>query len=805
MQKNKKKNIFKRAALLLFFTLNIVNVTSRFNHKERLATLAQENVYGAFTLPDSSRWIYVHPTLGLDTNTGLAPSDPVQTLTKAQQVRSTLGGIGAIMLLDHVTLTAMLTINYDLVIASSPVKMDGTVNHDIFTLKRDVSLTNHLFLVSWNIELHLANIIIDGNRPQNETGDVFGAVIWVGTGHATYQANLYLHEGSVVTGGNRTLGGGAIVLERGLLYMNGGVVEYNYAKDMHPVIGGVTGSMNNKMYLISGEINNNISEVPPIRTNFINISELYISDDFILRDNTTSAWANMLPYSEYGTFIINNFSSRRKFGVDGVLNEVLEAITIVDENFIPLAEQPEILSFFEPANDATLYPHFDQTKNRYVWQTLKAYNANYDIITLPTVNTTGLLGRKAYIGDDLDGNPLYDDNDYTDEVVLPKLDTVNYTNITFDAVLDEVSYEYTYNAITYILHYNAPNDNYTWTVTSEPTEIASGIIRLVHPAFPGVTFDEIVLPVLMTTNYDVSLSATHIIFTYVDSLGAIHEFRVQKPFFGYTGTVDVMPTATTTGTALLSHSGYPGVTFGSFVLPRLNDYDYDLIISGEMLTYRYFHSLTGTVVNLEFMIPVTGYTVERIVSPPTADSIGVATLIHPDYPDYERTVTLPLLNSDDYTLEIIPSGNNTLGEVVYTYFVSAVDTAIAVRYAYDYALLDWDYHIAPTLTTPGSLRGTSTSLPGAIFTLDLPALSSEFYDIVEGEATITYTLKDNTYGTFTFELPLPSLETDEPDVPNEPEEEEEPNLIWLYVVGAVLFLALSVGGAVLVIRRRKKQ
>ncbi len=824
MQKDKKKkNIILKATIILFLAFNIIDVTVRLNNKESTATMARENVYGEFILPDSSRWIYVHPTVGLDTNTGLAPNDPVRTLTKAQQVRGNLGGFGAIMLLDNVTLSATLTINYDLVIASSPVHMDGSVNDDTFTLKRDVSMTTHLLLVNWNTELHLTNIIIDGNRPQNALGSVDGSAIWVGTGHATLQGSLYMHEGSVVKNGNRTLGGAAIALQGGLLYMNGGLVEHNYATGIYPIISSVVGSLDNKFYLISGEVSNNIGEVPPISVNFPNTAELYIGSDFVLKDNTTSTWANMLPYSIYGTHVINNFTSRKQFAVEGQLNEMLAGITIVDENFIPLIEQPKMLTFFAPANDPTLYPHYSQSNQQYFWQTLKIYNADHDIITLPTANTTGLLGRKAYIGDDIDGNPIYDANDYIDEVVLPKLDAINYTNITFNKVNNEVSYEYSHNLKIFVLRYSAPNDNYNWFVTLEPTETTTGTMILVHASFPGATFDEVVLPLLSTSNYAVTFVAPNIIFAYIDPLGVPHNFFVQQPFFGYAGTVTLMPTATTTGSADLSHPDYPGLIFGSVVLPRLNDFDYDLMINAATITYRYFHNLTGTIINLIFDIPVTGYTVQRINALPTHLSAGIATLIHSDFPDYERTVILPELSSDDYTSIIVPSGDVTVGEVVYTYFAVAIDTEITFSYPYNYADLTWEYHVSPTLTTPGSLQGTSILLPGTVFTLELPVLSAQFYDIVEGEETITYTLKDETYGIFSFVFPLPQAEPEEPEEPEQSEESEQseavsqpevPNdpaapaaekQIWPYIVGIALVLILGVGGAVIAIRRLREK
>ncbi len=176
---------------------------------------------------------------------------------------------------------------------------------------------------------------------------------------------------------------------------------------------------------------------------------------------------------------------------------------------------------------------------------------------------------------------------------------------------------------------------------------------------------------------------------------------------------------------------------------------------------------------------------------PTTESIGMAILIHAAVPGYERSVILPLLSAEAYTVSVNPSANPELGEVMYTYFDTPTNSELSVNYAYNYADLTWDYGISPTLTTSGAIVGTSSLLPGAIFTIEIPKLSNEAYDIEEDDEFTTYTLKDKTYGTFFFKIPIIV-------------EEVPPSLnVWPYFIGVATLILLVADTAIVTLSLRK--
>lgn len=815
-----RKTTFKAFVALVLSVFSTFTIISKRNNRYKEQKVAAAAAFGDFSLPDSTKRIFVHPTLGNDSASGTTAQNAVQTLPKALQ-NSPNGG--AILLLDDMTISSTFTVSKDITIASSPVLMDGSANAQVFTITRDAASIANMFNINGGIELHLTNIIIDGNRAMTNGGAINGTIFWVGTNHVSFQGNLYLHEGSVIQGGNRTLGGGVVILQKGLLYMNGGIIRNNFQtndeQNEYPIVGGVEGSSNNKLHLIAGEIRDNISPSYIIYSGFPNTSELYIGADFLMENNGPDPSLNYLPFQTTGTHIVNNYTSPRTFYVEGVVDERINGLIIVDEALVPLNPQPAKATFFKPYNDPSLYAEFDPVANAYFWKSSKIYSANHEIILKPTATSEGILGRKAYLHDDENGAPVYDEDDYIDVVTLPTLGSPAYQNVMVDAGENEIRYLYTHEGQMFILTYLVPQGGFIWRVITTPTDEDGGSLHKHHDSYPGAIFATAWLPPLSSSDYDIEVMPNNINYTYTDNLGALHTFSGNRPIFGYIGEIKVMPTATSGGSADVLHPDFPGAVFGTIVLPVLNDSNYDMSIGGGKVTYSYFHNMTSVLLNVEIPIPGNGYYVDIIMVTPTSESIGVAILKHPEVPDYKRSISLPILNASDYAAVIVPDLASETGTVRYTYFDESTATDIIFMHAYDYDDLVWNVGIDPTLTANGTIIGTSSSLPGADFTIELPILSSEFYTIQESAENITYTLKDTTYGAFVFTIanqqdPEPndgtsgetSYETSS-NINEETNDEllDEKTRVWPYliVVGSVLFFAL--GGTGFFISRKKKR
>lgn len=819
-----RKTVFKAFAALVLLVFSTFTIISFRNNGYREYKVAAAAAYGEHSLPDSSKWIFVHPTLGLDTASGATPQDAVRTLPKALQ-NSTPGG--AILLLDDMTISSTFTVSKDITIASSPVLMDGNASAQVFTIIRAEVFTSNMFHISSNVDLHLTNIILDGNRPMTNEGAINGTIVWIGTNHVSFHGKLYLHEGSVIQGGNRELGGGAVLLQKGLLYMNGGAIRNNFQSfiegQIYSIIGGVEGSSDNKLHLIAGEVSDNTAPEYLIYSGFPNTSELYIGALFSMESNGPDPSLNYMPFQTTGTHIVNNYTSPRTFYVEGAVDQRINGLIIVDEALAPIHPQPAKAAFFKPYNDPSLHAEFDPIANAYFWKSSKIYSENHDVILKPTATSEGILGRKAYLHDDENGVPIYDEDDYIDAVTLPILGSPAYQNVMIDAGENEIRYLYIHEGQMFILAYPVPQNGFIWRVITSPTDEDGGSLHKHHDSYPGAIFATAWLPPLSSLDYDIEVMPNNINYIYTDTLGALHTFSGNRPVFGYVGEITVMPTATTVGSADVLHPDYPGAIFGTIVLPVLNDSNYDMTMGGGKVTYSYFHNMTGILLNIEIPLPVNGYYVDLIMVTPTSESIGMAILKHPELPDYKRNVSLPVLNADDYVAEIIPHPAVETGTVRYTYLDESTATDIVFTHAYDYDDLDWDYGIDPTLTTSGTIIGTSSSLPGADFTIELPAFSSEFYTIEENAESVTYTLKDTTYGTFIFtvsnqEEPEPNEETseeiststnDEPSINTSEETNnevvDETTVIWPYLVSAIGVLVLISGAIGLFMVRKKKR
>ena len=131
--------------------------------------------------------------------------------------------------------------------------------------------------------------------------------------------------------------------------------------------------------------------------------------------------------------------------------------------------------------------------------------------------------------------------------------------------------------------------------------------------------------------------------------------------------------------------------------------------------------------------------------------------------DGTTTVTLPKLNTTDYTYTVVTSATctaNGTGRYAWkttTYGTFTFDVTIPkTSHSYTYAVTT-----APTTSTVGVLTGTCSKC-GSITTVALPKLDTTNYNYtVVTAATCTangtgrYTWKTTTYGTFTFDVTIP--------------------------------------------------
>ncbi|NLN80066.1 MAG: hypothetical protein GX132_01510 [Erysipelotrichia bacterium] len=736
-QIEKRHNIFKFLPII-FLLFGAFALASQKTFNERaIPVSATSEVYGEFSLPDQAKWIYIHSSTGSDTvsRTGRTLNDPLKTFNRALQLAN--DGDAIMLLSSFLNLNTAIVIEKNVIIASSPTDANGVPINYVHSIERSSSATNDMFRINAGGELHLAHVVVHGKRTQNDSGKKDGSLARVGSNNPENLGKLYLHPGSQLRGGNRTLGGSAVLLMDGVIYMNGGEVRYNYTPASYTLIGPLGSTSNNKFYFISGEVSNNTSAGNVLGIRASSTTEVVIGADFIVKDNVTHEAGELLPH--YGAVyvkIINNFTERRKFYATGMENYEL-TVVVVDENFIPLETQPEVLMFYESYNDSYLYPHY--INGKYIWKYF--YNENFSVITQPTATTTGLLARKAHIDNDGDGNPIYSNTNYIDEVVLPILNTSDYQNITLDTDLGKITYEYVHEGETFVLTYDIPTEGFVWRIIEEPSLTSTGMIVCEHPNYPGVIFETSLLPILSTENYVVNVTNDEVIYSYVDEEGLTHDISVDRPEDGYSWEVNVTPTTLTEGSATLIHPDFEGVVFATTNLPKLDSEDYVVSVSGGEAIHSYYEENTNLLIIFAIPLPEDGFVTSSISSIPTKTESGMAVVTHPSIPRLEVQVVLPELTNPAYNVEVV--GENA----VYSY----VDPITNHTIVFTIPLPENGYEEAivknqPTATTGGTAIVNHPDLPGVEIEIELPKLDDVNYDITVNETNAVYTYTDAETG-----------------------------------------------------------
>lgn len=496
-------------------------------------------------------------------------------------------------------LSTAITINKHVIIASSPTDANGVPINYVHSIERSTTATNDVFLVNAGGELHLSRVNVHGRRTLNDGGKKNGALVRLGSNNPNNPGKFYLHSGATLRGGNRTAGGSAVLLVDGIFYMNGGTIQSNYTPGTYTLIGALEGATHNEAYLIAGEVRNNTGAGNFIGIRHSSFKEIVIGGDFVVADNKTHEAGNLLPH--YGALhvkIINNFTERRKFYATGLENYQV-TIIIVDEDFVPLETQPEVVMFYESYNDAYLYPHY--INGRYIWKYF--YDEDFSVVTKPTATSPGMIARKAHINDDGQGDPIYSNTNYVDEVELPMLNSTDYENITFNSDTNEITYEYVHEGETFVLTYPAPATNYVWRVTLESTLTGEGEIVLEHPDYPGVVFETVTLPSLSLENYTATVTDDDVIYTYTDGEGVTHEIKVTRPEEAYSWDVTSTPTLNAGGSANLTHPDFAGIVFATETLPKLDSEDYVVTLSGNEVIYSYVEEHTGLTISFSVPLP----------------------------------------------------------------------------------------------------------------------------------------------------------------------------------------------------------
>ncbi|MGI6722569.1 MAG: Cna B-type domain-containing protein [Anaerovoracaceae bacterium] len=218
----------------------LINSTDGSSSSTGLKTGAQSGTdnalaYGSNNIADETATvdaIYLNGRTGKDENDGTSPEKAVHSFARAKELAAADDHIKTIYIIGTVQV-------------SGDVSLAGTSA----VIKRDKSMTDYLFMVANSATFH--DITIDGNS-QEVTAK--SSLI-----HVVYDGEVTINDGTVLENNvisNKpsviSSNGGAISVQVGTLYMNGGVIRNNTA-----CIGGGVCLQRAKMYMTGGTITGN--------------------------------------------------------------------------------------------------------------------------------------------------------------------------------------------------------------------------------------------------------------------------------------------------------------------------------------------------------------------------------------------------------------------------------------------------------------------------------------------------------------------------------------------------------------------
>ncbi|NLB48966.1 MAG: hypothetical protein GX813_03920, partial [Erysipelotrichia bacterium] len=597
--------------------------------------------------------------------------------------------------------------------------------------------------INGNGKLRLKNLILDGGRSSSDNYD--GALIYIKSGE------LYIGENTTLKRGKRLHadGGGAIVVESSSkLVMTGGLITQNYATDKASAIGFFTPTTQCTVRLLGGKIINNGTTTAFAIANHQNV-DYYFGGDFEMHGNT-------IPSGEYNMNITSGTANRRNIHIyedfsgkiyfsdarSNLPSRTIDSIEIINANGNPISGSPKHMTNVSPVANKYLYLKY--SGSAYSWT--YAYEDNHALITPPTVNATGKLARRAIIGGTIE-EPVYSNTIVIEEVVLPKLNAVDYDSVSYDSTTDKITYVYIHNGVTYPLIYDAPASNnagYSQVEITSPTITTEGLIEKRHSSYPGVAFETFITPILSDEGYDLVIDYNSKTETYTlkNEYGApigvtvVIDFPLDITNY-HEPSLLVIPTVNATGSASVSHSSLPGALL-EIDLPKLavgaNLYTFEGVTNGEAF-YTYVDQITGVEIVVSYVLADFNAFTQSVLISPTKDNPGNAKLTHPDLPGLEVDFVLPLLNSDSYVI------SEDGGSILYAYTETNTGEVITISVLKPADGFVYDLTESPAAEQPGTITITHPDLPGWNEVINVASLNGSDYtiSIVNGEAIYNYT------------------------------------------------------------------
>ena len=294
-----------------------------------------------------------------------------------------------------------------------------------------------------NKTLTLKNITIDGNLSREKSID--GASIVLGQSGNTSYATLIIQDGTFITKGYRTSGGGTIRIYHAKIEMYGGRISENYG---HSSAFGIYTTGDLKAYLYGGEISNNYSL--SVTNTMSVISEIVVGGKFAFKDNNSITDDTLGLNLKLESLNKTNLQIREDF--DGYIlvdDSAPERFKVIKAIYLGDNVNGDIKAFsIQPQQNLNLYARVVKEKDLQNFKNLDIkpvigdviwdyiYTA-YELFKSPTEVSTGELRQYAIIDGQVSGT-IYN------SVTLPKLDGINYC-------IDEIvaGEAYTWNETSY--------------------------------------------------------------------------------------------------------------------------------------------------------------------------------------------------------------------------------------------------------------------------------------------------------------------------------------------------------------------
>ena len=308
------------------------------------------------------------------------------------------------------------------------------------------------------------------------------------------------------------------------------------------------------------------------------------------------------------------------------------------------------------------------------------------------------------------------------------------------------------------------DDAFAWTIVSEPSANTLGKVLGVVDGAPGYQY-VMDLPVLNEDDYTINVlqeptDDTTGEMTYALD-GTDYVFNHEIPAFTdeqFDWQVVDNPSASETGLVVGSVNDLPGYQHEE-TLPVLSGDQYDIHVDESLqeVVYTLKDKVHGEIdVELE-LLPYddSSYQID-MVKQATASETGSFILTNPVYPDLEIEKIAPVLNDQDYRIDVIMEPTD-LSDGMIEYVLEGTDYYVQKEIP---RLVDESYQWTvvkhPSNTEIGTVIGVTDTLPGYEYENSLPILSDQDYDIVLDEVNeqVVYTLKDKIHGEIDVELDL---------------------------------------------------